>query len=198
MTRRPPRRRRPPDHDRQRRARPSPRRASRDRRGPRPGPAVTTSTSSPSSRSASAAQAATASSDPVMLGIRTSARRSASSRSASIGPLPRLRSAGPTLSATEDRPGHAGRPAGAVDPDLGRRIGVDLAAGGREGRRRPRDCPRPGSRRRAAPRARCSRASGTPRRAPRSGGCRARRAAPTARPAAAAGRRPRGRRRPAR
>ena len=135
---------------------------------------------------------------PVMLGIRISACRSATSRA----PIDRRRArcAPPpaAASATQHRPGHAGRPARAVDADLGRRVGVDLAAGRGERRRSSAGCPRPGSRRRAGRPARCSRASGTPRRAPRPAGCRARPGAATARRAAAAGRRRPGRRRPAR
>jgi len=41
-------------------------------------------------------------------------------------------------SAAQDRSGHAGRPTGPVQPDLGRRVRVDLAAGRRQRRRGPR------------------------------------------------------------
>ena len=143
---------------------------------------------------ASAAHAATASSLPVMLGIRTSACRSAISRSRSIARASSTRGA----SATEDRPGHAGRPARAVDPDLAGRVGVDLAAGGGQGGGRPRvalgqdDDPGPDGQHVAAERRELLvRHLDQP-------DAQVARGAATARPAGAAGRRPPGRRRPAR
>ena len=112
--------------------------------------------------------------DPVMLGIRTSAWRSATRPTRSTtGARSRLQGE-PVCSATQDRPGHAGRPARAVEPDLGGRIGMDLAARRREGGR-VAGFPRPGSRRRDGRPARCSPGSGTPRREPRPAGSPARR-----------------------
>src|SRR3954453_16867262 len=88
------------------------------------GSGLIVSTTRPRSPSASAAHDATASSEPVTLGSRTRAVRSATSLSRSIA-----------RSATQDRPRHAGGTAGAVEPDLGRGIRMDLAA--RRGERRP-------------------------------------------------------------
>ena len=157
------------------------------------------STSRPSASSRSASRAWSVASSPVTLGVRTSAevldqrRRVHGLRGGARAAADRA-----VRSCAQHRPGEAGHAAGPVPADLAERDRVDLAARCLEAASRDRVAVGDDHDARAAPRARCSRASRTPPRAPRPAGRRGPGAAHTARRAAAAGTRPRRRPRPAR